>query len=294
MGHLRLVLALIFWIWPCSGQVRISQVYGGGGNSGSMFTHDFIEIFNAGGVPVELAGWSVQYASATGSTWQSTSLTGTLQPMRYYLIQEAPGGGGTASLPTPDVMGVIPMSASAGKVALVCSVAVVVGACPLGPLVVDLVGFGPSANCFEGASPAPAPNSSNAIHRKDGGLGDTDDNKTDFSTGAPVPRNTSSPPLTVFVKGDDTVPAGSELSLCAFPNPFNPSTRIHYNVPQAGPVRIEVLDLLGRHMLTVVNRHHDAGEYEVFFDGTGLSSGVYLCVLQSARHVRAHVMMLMR
>ncbi|MCC6398116.1 MAG: lamin tail domain-containing protein [Bacteroidetes bacterium] len=279
---------------PCSGQIRISQVYGGGGNSGSTFTHDFIELLNAGGTPVDLAGWSVQYASATGSTWQSTSLAGTIQPMQYYLVQEAPGGGGTASLPVPDVIGVIPMSASAGKVALVCSVAVAAGACPLGPLVVDFVGFGPNANCFEGASPAPAPNSSNAIHRQEGGSMDTDDNKADFATGAPVPRNTSSPPFTLSVGGGGAVPAGSEPTLYAFPNPFNPSTRIRYNVPRAGLVRIAVLDILGRHMFTVVDRRHDAGGHEVLFDGSGLSSGAYLCVMQTGGRVRVHVMMLVR
>jgi hypothetical protein len=43
--------------------VVISQVYGGG-NSGATYTHDFIELFNRGTVPISLAGWSVQYGSA--------------------------------------------------------------------------------------------------------------------------------------------------------------------------------------------------------------------------------------
>ena len=44
---------------PPAGLV-ISQVYGGGGNAGALFTHDFVELFNRGGAPVGLAGWSVQ------------------------------------------------------------------------------------------------------------------------------------------------------------------------------------------------------------------------------------------
>src|ERR1051326_1621522 len=52
----------------CS-NVVISQVYGGGGNSGAPFRNDFIEIFNRGTTTVSLSGWSVQYASSTGSTW---------------------------------------------------------------------------------------------------------------------------------------------------------------------------------------------------------------------------------
>src|SRR5688572_4031011 len=45
----------------------ISQVYGGGGNSGATYTHDYIEIFNRGSSTVALAGMSLQYASATGT-----------------------------------------------------------------------------------------------------------------------------------------------------------------------------------------------------------------------------------
>ena len=79
-----------------SPDVVISQVYGGGGNSGATYKNDFIELFNKGSVPVSLSGWSVQYSSATGTTWQVTPLTGTLQPGQYYLVQEAIGAGGTA------------------------------------------------------------------------------------------------------------------------------------------------------------------------------------------------------
>src|SRR6185369_4872005 len=95
-----------------------SQIYGGGGNSGATLKNDFIEIFNRSGSAVNITGWSVQYASATGSSWQVTTLSGTLQPGQYYLIQEAVGAGGTQNLPTPDATGNIAMSALSGKVAL--------------------------------------------------------------------------------------------------------------------------------------------------------------------------------
>jgi predicted extracellular nuclease len=51
--------------------VVISAVYGRGGNTGATYTNDYIELFNAGTAPVSLNGWSVQYASATGTTWAS-------------------------------------------------------------------------------------------------------------------------------------------------------------------------------------------------------------------------------
>jgi hypothetical protein len=73
----------------------ISQVYGGGGNSGATFKNDFIEIFNRTSSAISVSGWSVQYASASGSSWQVTALSGTIQPGHYYLVQEAAGSGGT-------------------------------------------------------------------------------------------------------------------------------------------------------------------------------------------------------
>src|SRR5687768_15559603 len=78
---------------PNIGSVVISQVYGGGGNSGAPWQNDFIEIFNRIDSAISVAGWSVQYASAGGSTWQVTSLTGSVAPGGYYLVQEAAGAG---------------------------------------------------------------------------------------------------------------------------------------------------------------------------------------------------------
>ena len=96
-----------------SPDVVISQVYGGGGNSGATYKNDFIELFNRGTAPVSLNGWSVQYASSTGTTWSKTILTNVvLQPGQYYLVQEAVGTGGTVNLPTPDATGTIAMSGS--------------------------------------------------------------------------------------------------------------------------------------------------------------------------------------
>ncbi|MGV7841173.1 lamin tail domain-containing protein, partial [Mycobacterium kansasii] len=60
---------------PQHDQVVISQVYGGGGNSGASYTHDFIELFNPTGSPVDLTGWKVRYASAAGTFNNTTSLT---------------------------------------------------------------------------------------------------------------------------------------------------------------------------------------------------------------------------
>lgn len=173
-------------------QVVISQVYGGGGNSGAAYMNDFIELFNRGTSSVNLTGWSVQYASATGTSWtNTTALTNvTLAPGQYYLIKGASGGAVGAVLPTPDATGTINMSATTGKVALVNSTTALTGACPTGTSIIDFVGFG-TANCFEGTATTPAPSNSTAVLRGSNGCTDNNENSSDFASGTPTPRNTA-------------------------------------------------------------------------------------------------------
>jgi uncharacterized protein len=170
----------------------ISQIFGGGGNAGAPFRNDFIEIFNAGNSPVNLSGWSVQYASATASTWSVTPLTSTiLAPGQYYLVQESSGGNNGVTLPAPDAIGTIAMAAGSGKVALVRNSNALTGTCPNDSNIVDLAGYGSTANCFRGAGPAPAPSNINAILRGNAGCTDARNNVTDFALGPPNPRNTT-------------------------------------------------------------------------------------------------------
>ncbi len=188
-----LVVTLLF---PPSAQglssgVVISQVYGGGGNSGSTFKHDFIELFNRGSAPVTMTNWSVQYAAATSASWTVIGpLNGTLQPGQYWLIQLAAGGGGTTDLPTPDFTGTTNLSATAGKVALVNNATALSGTCPTGASIIDLVGYGSTANCSETA-PTAAPSAVNSVLRKTNGCTETDNNSTDFMTGTANPRNSA-------------------------------------------------------------------------------------------------------
>src|SRR5205814_578464 len=60
-----------------------------------------------------------------------------------------------------------------------------------GASIIDFVGFGTTANCFEGAGPTPAPSNTTAVLRGSGGCTETDNNSTDFATGAPNPRNSA-------------------------------------------------------------------------------------------------------
>src|SRR5918911_635049 len=179
-----------------SSTIVVSQVYGGGGNSGATYKNDFIELYNRSGSPVSVNGWSVQYAATTGTTWQRTAINGTIAAGGYYLVQEAAGAGGTTSLPPPDATGTINMSATAGKVVLMSNNTTIASGtvCPL--TAVDIVGYGSGTNCSETLPTATLGNTTAAL-RNGGGTVDTDNNSADFSVGAPNPRNSGDQAPTV-------------------------------------------------------------------------------------------------
>jgi hypothetical protein len=203
--YLLLILSLTLALNVRS-QVVINEIYGGGGNAGATYRQDFIELYNNGAAAVDLSAWSVQYASAAGTTWQKTNLTGTIPAHGYYLIQEALGAGGTTNIPTPDATGTIAMSGTGGKVALVNNQTALAGGCPTSAQIVDFAGFG-AANCFEGTGPTPAPSNTNSVQRifSSNTAQDTQNNNVDFATGLPSPVNASG-------GADVTPPAVSSLS----------------------------------------------------------------------------------
>ena len=179
--------------WPVQADVVISQVYGGGGNTGAVYSHDFVELFNQGDSPQSLNGWSIQYASATATTWSSMiDLPNvTLEPGGYLLIQAAQGGGGGAPLPAPDIIDNTPinMASTSAKVALVNTTTLLEESCPGNAHgVLDLVGYG-TANCFEGSGAVPALSNSTSAQRNGGGCSDTNDNAGDFTVAEAAPRN---------------------------------------------------------------------------------------------------------
>jgi DNA/RNA endonuclease G (NUC1) len=172
--------------------VVISQVYGGGGNSGATYENDFVELFNRGSQPQDLTGWSLQYASAGGFSWDTWQpLGGTIAPGEYLLVALASGGAVGAPLPPANISGQINMSATSGKIALVNSFTLLEGPCPISDSsVMDFVGYG-GATCQEGTTTAPAASNTTALLRRGDGTIDTDRNGADFVTGVPLPRQTA-------------------------------------------------------------------------------------------------------
>jgi lamin tail-like protein len=175
--------------------VVVSQIYGGGGNTGASFRNDYVELLNAGTSSVDISGWTLQYATAAGTTWQPTPLSGTIAPGRYYLVQLASNGDVGASLPAPDASGTSNLAATSGKIALArrttaLACGATAGSCSAEPLVEDLVGYG-AASDFEGAGSAPALSSTVAALRAGDGCVDAGVNATDFAAAPPSPRNSS-------------------------------------------------------------------------------------------------------
>ena len=396
-----------------AGHVVISEIYGSGGNVGAVYRNDYVELYNSTQASVQLSGWSIQYASATGTgVWHASPLGGTILPYSHYLIQLS-GGTAGAPLPTADTAGSTNLSASAGKLALVRSITPITGANPADSTIVDLVGYG-TANGYEGTGPAPAPGAATSIERKatptatpssmapggaDAGNGngwDSNNNATDFvAQPAPGPQNSGSPierppddllPIrfgtviaesnggsgvlvswttlgetacygfeversAVAAGGFSTVsglipghgttvethtyafidPAGTpgrfyrvreidtngadwlsetveatgvaslrreppaiSPELSSFPNPFNPGATITFTLGTGASVRLVVYDMLGKKIRTLASGRYGAGTHPVWWDASGMPSGVYICRLEGSGGTRTVKLLLTR
>jgi len=183
--------------YGASPDLVVSQLFAGGGNSGAPFQNDFVELFNRGSTSVDVSTWTIQYASASGASWQATPLSGSVQPGHYFLVQLASAAAIGSLLPTPDATGTTNLAVSGGKVALVrnntpltCGASA--GSCAGNAQIADLIGYG-SAVDYEGTGPAPTISNTLAEVRAGGGCTDADNNAGDFASGSAAPRNSASP-----------------------------------------------------------------------------------------------------
>lgn len=197
--------------------VVISQVFGGGGNSGAQYKQDFVELYNPTDQPIEMTNWQIQYASSTG-TFSSTSTAAAINktiPAHGYLLIVLSAGAGTATdiSALADMTAGINMSGSNGKVRIVDA----------DKNVVDLVGFG-SANEFEGTKGTNTLSNSTSAQRRPyskvdpapgkGNAWDSDDNGLDFFVGpVTAPRNTASPTEAPMVPEVSLDPIGLNIQL---------------------------------------------------------------------------------
>jgi hypothetical protein len=179
-----------------TGSIVVSQAFAAGGNSGASYANDYVELFNRGTSAVSVTGWTLQYASATSSSWGSTALTGSIPAGGHYLVALASGGTNGSTLPTADATGTSNLAVTGGKVAVVRNASALscgasAGSCSAVSAVEDLVGYG-SAVDYEGTDAAPAPSATKALVRAGSGCSDADDNSGDFAAVTPAPHNSAS------------------------------------------------------------------------------------------------------
>lgn len=284
MRKIYFIGALLATVLTSNAQVVISQVYGGGGNSGAPYTHDFIELFNRGTSPVSINGWSVQYTSTSGPSaapnnfWFMTPLPNvTLQPGQYFLIQQGGGANGVA-LPTADVdgatagtlgsngaaTGAIAMSGSNGKVILVNSTTQETTANPAGANIMDKVGYGATPSGYEGTGPTgTALTNTTAAVRNNGGCTDTNNNPTDFTAAAPAPRNTT----TTLNPCSLSVAENNISGLKVYPNPAK--NTLYVTSDSFTAKQVELFDVLGKSVLNTKTVNNTVNI-------SSLSKGVYV------------------
>jgi len=181
-------------VWAGSNTVVISQIYTAGGNSGATYNADYVELFNLSATTQSLNGFALQYSAAAGTTGTVIALPAgiTLAPGQRYLIQGTAGTNGVALPATADAtLSGLAMGASAGKIYLTNNQIALANVCT-DPSIVDFVGYGTTASCYEGTKYAPVPSTTVADIRTNPCV-DTNDNNADFTTGAPTPRNSSAP-----------------------------------------------------------------------------------------------------
>jgi hypothetical protein len=92
---------------------------------------------------------------------------------------------------------------------------------------------------------------------------------------------------------DNLVPVTFSLKQ-NYPNPFYPSTAIEFSLPKGDNVKLEIFDVLGRSIQTIINEYKEAGNYKVYFNASALPSGIYLYRIDSGVNISVKKMILMK
>ncbi|PAT14461.1 nuclease [Corynebacterium sp. NML 120412] len=155
--------------------VVINEVYGGGGNSGSTISNDFVELYNPTDKDIDLAGWVLDQQSVKGNTGSTATLSGVVPAGGYFLVKGSAGNDTSNPLENADYESKFNFGNEAASAVLTDA----------SGNQVDLVGWGGAKN-FEG-NVAESTSNSTSIQRNEAGV-DTDDNAADFAAATPSPQ----------------------------------------------------------------------------------------------------------
>jgi hypothetical protein len=100
-------------------------------------------------------------------------------------------------------------------------------------------------------------------------------------------------PLTINVLQRETSPVTFQLD-AAYPNPFNPSTTITYRLPKTSEVELNIYNLLGQKVATLVSKKQPAGQYQVQWDASNFASGIYYYIIKAGEFRQVKKMILLR
>ncbi len=198
------LLAIVVPVFAVAGDVRIAQVYAGGGSSSATaaYKKDYVVLFNNGTADLNISGWVLEYGSATGTWGSSTSNyfvlpEGTWIGQCQYLMVAcaAAGTGGADFAVTPDFTTTnMSMSATAGKVGLFSALnASVACGSEIAGTLQDKVAWA-TATCAEGAAVTGTISVATGFDRNGLGAVDTNNNAADFTiVTSPVPMYSGTP-----------------------------------------------------------------------------------------------------
>jgi len=235
--------------------VIITEVYGGGGNSGAELKNDFIELYNTTDTPVDITGWSLQYYSATGTGKAADGNVfkilddKSIPAYTHFLIQCAAGNSGTQDLPTPDATCELALSGTSGKVilyttsepqAITTDITSITGNpyfkdyVPYGTTAVPVWGTPMSSNTSNTTSAARKiiSDATPRIYQYTGNIGN------DFEVATPTPQNTE------WTSGIKNVFENL--------NVYVADGKIHINTTTVGE-QIEVYNTLGQRLVNVLS-----------------------------------------
>ena len=116
----------------------------------------------------------------------------------------------------------------------------------------------------------------------------------DYGFGESFPSNESTVLLT-SVDNDENEQITSDYSLLQnYPNPFNPTTTINYSIPKTDIVAINIYNILGQKIKTIIKKEQTQGRYTIKFDGKNLSSGVYFYSIKAGEYINTKKMILLK
>lgn len=271
---------------PASGDLVISEVFYD--TPGTDSQEEWIEIFNGSSSSIELDSYTITDNNGSGSTY--TFPANTDIPASTF-ITIATNSSGFSSLYgfSADLSGSVPALNNSGD-ALVFKD-------DSGTTIDEVAWEGGASQGTPsgwGSSSLPQVATGVSIIRTDVFVDTDTHNDWGSETGNGDPNTQADGVYTpkMLSSTEEALSAPDQITLGNYPNPFNPSTKIHYSLVSDGLVQLTVYNMLGQQVAQLVNDFRASGSYEVNFDASNLSSGVYIYRLKTGSQILTQKMLL--